>query len=67
MRTKMMIFMLLVFQLVNIALQKSEDARAYFRAVTCMLPAEMFVFIDESGFVSAIIVSLDHKLAPTLL
>ena len=67
MRTKMMIFIFTVFQLVNIALQRSEDARAYFRAVTCMLPAEMFVLIDESGFVSAIIVSLDHKVASTFL
>ena len=39
-------------QLNKIALQRSEDARVVFRSNVCALDSEMFVFIDESGFVS---------------
>ncbi|CAB3983168.1 Hypothetical predicted protein [Paramuricea clavata] len=39
-------------KLTRIAQQRSEDARAEFRASTCLLPPEIFVFLDESGFVS---------------
>jgi len=36
----------------KIALQRSEEARVVFRANICTLNSEMFVFRDESGFVS---------------
>ncbi|KAK3724022.1 hypothetical protein QZH41_008872, partial [Actinostola sp. cb2023] len=34
----------------HIALQRSEAARVVFRANSCLLEPEMFVFLDESGF-----------------
>ena len=45
-------FSLFNTQLSKIALQRSEEARVVFRADVCALNSEMFVFIDESGFVS---------------
>ena len=39
-------------QLSKIALQRSEEARVVFHSLVCALDSEMFVFIDESGFVS---------------
>ena len=45
-------FSLFHTQLNKIALQRSEEARVVCRADVCALNSEMFVFIDESGFVS---------------
>ena len=39
-------------QLNKIALQRSEEVRVVFRADVCALNSQMFVFTDESGFVS---------------
>ena len=45
-------YTIITFQLRHIALQRSEQARVEFRAISCLLEHEMFVFLDESGFVS---------------
>lgn len=45
-------FSLFNTQLNKIELQRSEEARVVFRADVCALNSEMFLFIDESGFVS---------------
>jgi len=37
----------------KIALQRSEEARVLFRTNVCAMDPEMFVFLDENGFVSA--------------
>ena len=36
----------------KIAQQRSDDARVEFRAATCYFSPDMFVFLDESGYVS---------------
>ena len=43
------------FYLRNVARQQSEIANVNFRADTCLLNAEMLVFLDESGFVSTLL------------
>ena len=45
-------FSLFHTQLNKIALQRSEEARVVFRADVFALNSKIFVFIDESGFVS---------------
>ena len=39
-------------KLSKIALQRSKEARILFRSNVCLLDPEIFVFLDESGFVS---------------
>ena len=48
------IFAIIIFlkKLSKIALQRSKEARIVFRCNVCVLDPEMFVFLDESGFVS---------------
>ena len=46
------LFVVPFLKLVKIAMQRREVARIDFRAITCHFPADMFVFVDESGFVS---------------
>lgn len=45
-------FTLFSSKLNKIALQRSKEARVVFQENVCTLNSEMFVFIDESGFVS---------------